>query len=203
MNPYEVLGIKEGASKEEIKTAYRTAVKKYHPDKHQDNPLNELAEEKMQEVNEAYDMLMNGKYGGINGRAGGSYGTGAGAGSSSGPYERNNPAFYEIRKTIDRGDVVQAEQMLNSADNRGAEWHFLFGMTYARKGWYDQAIEFIEDACVMDPDNMEYRQALNRITGARNPYTNQSNNMGYNNSNDMCCKCCTAYCIADLCCDCM
>lgn len=198
MNPYEVLGIKEGASKEEIKAAYREQVKKYHPDKHQDNPLNDLAEEKMQEVNEAYDMLMNGGGGSA---GGGSYGAGAGSG---GPYKRNNPAFYEIRRTIDRGDVAKAEQMLNAADERGAEWYFLYGMTYARKGWYDQAIEFLEDACVMDPDNLEYRQSLNRIVNARNPYQARSNNMGYNNtSDDMCCKCCTAYCVADVCCDCI
>lgn len=195
MNPYEVLGIKEGATKEEIKAAYREQVKKYHPDKHQDNPLNDLAEEKMQEVNEAYDMLMNGGYGGYSGRAGGSYGSGG-----RGPYQRNNPAFYEIRKTIDRGDIGRAEQMLNAADDRGAEWHFLYGMTYARKGWYDQAIEFIEDACVMDPDNMEYRQSLNRIMNARSPYNAQSRNMGYGGSEDMLCKCCATYACLDLCC---
>ena len=196
MNPYEVLGVKEGASKDEIKKAYREAVKKYHPDKHQDNPLNELAEEKMQEINEAYDMLMNDDYGGGAGR--GSY-----SGGTSGPYKRNNPAFYEIRQTIDRGDIAKAEQMLNASDERGAEWYFLYGMTYARKGWYDQAIEFIEDACMMDPDNMEYRQALNRIMGARNPYQARSNQMGYGSTQDTMCKCCTAYCVADMCCDCI
>jgi molecular chaperone DnaJ len=57
-NPYEILGIKEGASEKEIKEAYREQVKKYHPDKHQDNPLYELAEEKLREINEAYEYLM-------------------------------------------------------------------------------------------------------------------------------------------------
>lgn len=196
MNPYEVLGIKEGASKDEIKAAYREQVKKYHPDKHQDNPLNDLAEEKMQEVNEAYDMLMNG---GGSGRSG--PGTGSAGGGRS--YQRNRPEFYDIRKTIDAGDVSRAEQMLNATDIRDAEWHFLYGMTYARKGWYDQAIEFIEDACLMDPDNMEYRSALNRIANARNPYTARSNNMGYNNSNDALCKCCATYAFLDCCCECI
>lgn len=60
MNPYEVLGIKQGASETEIKAAYRNLVKKYHPDKHQDNPLSELAEEKLREINEAYEMLTGG-----------------------------------------------------------------------------------------------------------------------------------------------
>ena len=60
MNPYEVLGVSEGASEEEIKKAYKELVKKYHPDRYQNNPLSDLAEEKLQEINEAYDMLMKG-----------------------------------------------------------------------------------------------------------------------------------------------
>ena len=47
MNPYEVLGVKPGASQEEIKSAYRKLVKQYHPDQYGDNPLKNLAEEKL------------------------------------------------------------------------------------------------------------------------------------------------------------
>ena len=67
MNPYEVLGVPENASEEEIKKAYKELVKKYHPDKYQDNPLADLAEEKLQEVNEAYDMLMKNRNSGPSG----------------------------------------------------------------------------------------------------------------------------------------
>lgn len=58
-SPYEVLGVKQGASQEEIKKAYRTLVKKYHPDNYTDHPLADLAKEKMQEINNAYDQLSN------------------------------------------------------------------------------------------------------------------------------------------------
>ena len=58
-NPYEILGLNPGASEAEIKKAYRELVKKYHPDKYQGNPLADLAEEKLREVNEAYDTLTN------------------------------------------------------------------------------------------------------------------------------------------------
>ncbi len=59
-NPYEVLGVSEGASAEEIKRAYRRLAKQYHPDLHPNDPT---ATEKMQQINEAYDMLSNpGKY---------------------------------------------------------------------------------------------------------------------------------------------
>jgi molecular chaperone DnaJ len=53
---YEVLGIAKGASDEEIKKGYRKLAKKYHPDL---NPDDKTAEEKMKEVNEAYEILSN------------------------------------------------------------------------------------------------------------------------------------------------
>lgn len=53
-DPYKVLGISPDATKEEIKKAYRQKAKQYHPDL---NPNDPDAEKKMNEVNEAYDML--------------------------------------------------------------------------------------------------------------------------------------------------
>lgn len=56
IDPYQVLGISRDASEEEIKKAYRKKAKEYHPDLHPDDPV---AAQKMNEVNEAYDMLKN------------------------------------------------------------------------------------------------------------------------------------------------
>ena len=54
-DPYSVLGVSPDASDEEIKRAYRELARKYHPDNYQNNPLADLAEEKMKAINEAYD----------------------------------------------------------------------------------------------------------------------------------------------------
>ena len=57
MDPYKVLGISSDATDAEVKKAYRALAKKYHPDNYVNNPLADLAAEKMKQINEAYDEI--------------------------------------------------------------------------------------------------------------------------------------------------
>ncbi|MBS5789906.1 DnaJ domain-containing protein [Fusobacterium sp.] len=58
---YKILEVSENSSEEEIKAAYKKLARKYHPDFYQNNPLASLAEEKLKEINEAYEILKNNK----------------------------------------------------------------------------------------------------------------------------------------------
>ena len=58
-DPYQVLGIPSTATDEEVKKAYRNLARKYHPDNYHDNPLEDLAQERMKEINEAYETIRN------------------------------------------------------------------------------------------------------------------------------------------------
>lgn len=182
MNPYEVLGVSENASQEEIKRAYKELAKKYHPDKYQNNPLADLAEEKLREVNEAYDMLMK------NGAAGGGYG---------------KPDYMQCRRYIDAGNLREAERILTQTNDRSAEWFFLSGMVSYRKGWYDDARNKLQTANTMEPNNMEYSQAYGRILNTGGQFQNQAYGRGYNSNNDMCCQALQCYICADCCLDCI
>lgn len=189
-NPYEVLGVRQGATEAEIKAAYKELVKKYHPDKYQNNPLADLAEEKLQEVNEAYDTLMKG------GAGRGSYGGNTGA-QSYGSYSNSSGGaseFYAIRQALDRNDLNRAEQMLVSNPNRNAEWFFLSGVLSYKKGWVDDAMSNVGQALNMDPNNQEYQRVYQQMMGAGSMYRARSNGQGYNQSaNDPCSTCCTMY----------
>lgn len=200
-NPYEVLGIKEGASQEEIKKAYREQVKKYHPDQYQDNPLSKLAEEKLREVNEAYDYLTK------NGNAGSSYSSsrnqdwgGNSQGNTSWDNSGDNEFFNKVRSTINGGNISYAEEMLNGYANRSAQWYYLKGLIFMRKGWYDEAQTHIQKAVNMEPGNFEYRNALNRMGNTNNMFRGNAYNRGYNQGPDLCTMCQCLWC-SDCCCE--
>ena len=88
-DPYEVLGIQPSATDEEVKAAYRALARKYHPDNYTDNPLSDLAQEKMQEINDAYDSIVRARKNGGGHRAG----PGA-AGSTGGTYAGNGKEHH-------------------------------------------------------------------------------------------------------------
>lgn len=190
-DPYKVLEINRGASKEEIQKAYRRLVKKFHPDQYQNHPLQKLAEEKLAEVNKAYDILMK------NGGASGGY-----SGSSGYSYGSENAFFEQVRIHINNGDLNRAEQMLNQTDKRTAEWFYLKGLIFQRKGWYAQARSHFQTAVNMEPGNAEYNSALNMMNYNNNMYRERSGGYGNRDMDDLCTICQCLIC-TDCCCECM
>ncbi len=193
MNPYQVLGVAENATDEQIKNAYRELAKKYHPDNYSDSPLADVAEQKMKEINEAYDTICDM-------RKNVSSSSAYNAGNSYRNY--THTSFPDVRRYIKEGRLDDALQILNgvSAVSRNAEWHFLMGMVFSRKGWTEQAYSYFQTACKMDPSNQEFVSALNNMN-ARRSY----NPAGYNTVNPAgcsVCDLCTGLMCANCCCDC-
>lgn len=153
-DPYKVLNVSPDASDDEIKKAYRELARKYHPDHYHGSPLEDMAEEKMKEINEAYAMIQKQRKSGASQQS--SYSSGGNRSQQGGS---SNPLFQQIRMAISQGNLARAEQMLQQTDLRTAEWHFLMGSVHYRRGWLDEAMQEFEMACGMDPNNLEYRQA--------------------------------------------
>lgn len=185
-NPYTVLGVSPHASMDEIRKAYRDLAKKYHPDKHTDNPLSGLAEEKFKEVNEAYDAILKEREG-----------TGSRASQSS---QSAGDLLSRARTLINSGRFMEAERLLDSTSARPAEWYFLKGMVFLRKGWRMQAVQHFQAAVEADPSNPEYRQAFEQVAGQSRMYRDMA--AGYGRASVTPCDCCAGLICADCCCEC-
>lgn len=200
-DPYKVLGISTTASDEEVKDAYRKLARKYHPDNYVNNPLSDLATEKMKEINEAYDEIQKQrKNGGASSYGGQSYG-GQSYGGYQQSYSSGSTQFADIRRLINIGRIADAEELLDgiSQSQRNAEWNFLKGTVNYQKGWLDNAVTYYSQACNMEPNNPEYRAALSRLMQQRQGGFNAGSGMGGVGACDVCAS---LFC-ANACCSCM
>ena len=167
-DPYQVLNVSSDATDEEVKRAYRELARKYHPDNYHDNPLADLAQEKMKEINAAYDEIQRRRSSQGAARAAASQGYQYGY-RQQGTYS-GNPVFQQVRMAINRNDLSTAERLLGEISDHNGEWNFLKGMICYRRGWVDEARRYYQTACQMDPGNAEYRQALNFVENGNSGY---------------------------------
>ena len=173
-DPYQVLGVPSTATDEEVKKAYRDLARKYHPDNYHDNPLADLAQERMKEINEAYEAVQSQRKAQ---RSGGYSASGAGYGTGYGGYQsayqgsyQGSSRYQRVRMAISSGDLNLAEELLNAQTDHDAEWNFLKGVICTRRGWLDEARQYFQTAVQMDPDEPEYQQALDMAEGRQSTY---------------------------------
>ena len=204
-DPYEVLGVPSSATDEEVKKAYRNLARKYHPDNYHDSPLADVAQEKMKEINEAYEEVQSMRKNGGAGQS--SYG-----GYGRNPYEQNpygaygggyggDPAFVRVRLSIAQGELNLAEELLNAMSDHNAEWNFLKGAICYRRGWMDEAKRYYETAVQMNPNNPEYRRALDILEGQGTTY--RPNGYGNRSTAVFGGDACTRICGAPICVNCL
>lgn len=108
-NFYNILGVKENATEDQIKTAYRRLAKKYHPDR---NPNDKLAEERFKQISEAYNTLIDPQkrkqYDSIKDQASYSFSTGDFDFSNIFKKGTRNRTFEEYASFGDFGDIFSS-----------------------------------------------------------------------------------------------
>ena len=201
-DPYSILGVPHGASEDEVKNAYRNLARKYHPDNYDDsNPLKELAKEKMQEINAAYDEIQRN-------RTSSSSSSYSYAGNSSYTSGSATGIYVTIRQKINERKYHEAEELLRTVSefDRTADWHFLNAMCLMQRGKTADAMRELELACSMDPANLEYQRAKEMFNTAGSRYGSTYYGEGgrrYRSSSDQACDCCMNLICLDCLCECL
>lgn len=162
MNPYKVLGIRPNASLNEIKDAYESLANTYSVNNFNYSIEEPLAEDKLEEINQAYTLLTN------------------------------NLKYKDIRSLIENQQFLSAETELNLiADKTSPEWNYLQGFVLLKKGWFQAGVNHLKTAAELNPNNEEYQQALMiLVKKVRQMKANYARAMQYNsannNNNNMC-----------------
>ncbi|MCI5621899.1 MAG: J domain-containing protein [Lachnospiraceae bacterium] len=180
MDPYKVLGVSPQATDEEIKKAYRSLSRKYHPDANINNPNKAQAEERFKEVQVAYDTIMKQKqqgysYGyGASGRGGfyGGFGNGGQSNAYGGATGNESVEMQAAANYLRNRCYREAWNVLRDMSNRSARWYYYSAVAQHGLGNNVTAIEFANKAVQMEPSNMEYRQLQQQLAYSGNWYQN-------------------------------
>ncbi|MDO5377383.1 MAG: DnaJ domain-containing protein [Clostridia bacterium] len=201
-DPYQVLGVPPTATDDEVKKAYRTLCKKYHPDANVGKPDAAQTEKKFMEVQQAYEEIMHRRQGGA-ARPGSGYngpqqqqrpGYGGyqddpfasfwgGGGQQYQQYQQEQESSIEMRAAknyIDTGHYAEALNALGSVPpgKRNARWYYLSAL--AQSGLHNnaQAMEYARQAVSMEPGNMTYQQLLSRLQSGGTWYDQRGEQYG-------------------------
>ncbi|MBO7368730.1 MAG: DnaJ domain-containing protein [Clostridia bacterium] len=202
---YKILGLTESATDEEIKEAYFELRAKYKEDRFLDGEEGNEAARKLTELERAYEEITT--------------------------YRREHAGMSEesllsqVDAAIKQGDLSRAQQVLDSFNERPAEWHYLQSVVFYQKGWANESKKQLEIALQMDPSNAKYKSTLERLNekikgpqggktsagaGGAYGYQNQNNNganydepqMGNEGCFDFCCRLAICNLMLNCCCNC-
>ncbi|MFV0393441.1 MAG: J domain-containing protein [Coprobacillaceae bacterium] len=191
MDPYRILGISSSATDDEVKKAYRTLSKKYHPDANINNVHQAEYTEKFKEVQTAYKTIMDGrKRGFTNQNYGGSTQQGYNNTSqSSYNYNGNEQAaFNDAAAYINAGRHQEAINVLEQIRTRNSTWFYYSAVAMNGIGNHISALDYAKTAAQMEPMNIQYLMLVQQLQAGQGQYQNtRQSTYGAPNANPMSC----------------
>ena len=146
-NPYEILGIAENATPQEIEEKYLQLREKYQKDRFLPGEAGEEASEKLQQIEVAYrDILL------------------AKEESKQTQDFKEEEDYSEIQQMIMNNRLDDAQIKLDNRVTRDAEWHYIQSILFYKRNWFLESKKQLELACQMEPDNQRYKQSLEKLT---------------------------------------
>lgn len=195
-DPYKVLEINRDTTDDEVKKAYRTLSRKYHPDANVNNPNAAQAEEKFKEIQQAYKQVMKERDGG--------FGWNGGYQNAEQSADEDEETVY-LRAAvnyINSRHFTEALRVLSDIKNRNSVWYFYSAVANSGSGNNVQALEHAKTAAAMEPDNMQYRQLVSQLELGGSWYQTRQNPYGTyaGGGSGLCMKICIANMICNICC---
>ena len=199
---YELLGLDESASDEELEKRYEELKQKYNEEKWQDGEAGNNAARMLDRIEAAYAEIKEARLAAV-----------------AANQKTSDDVFEDVAAAIRSGDLNRAQQLLDAFNERNAEWHYLQSVVFYKKNWMNESKKQLEIAIQMDGENEKYRSAYEKLK-ARADYAGQTGGapntnpdpasggqqMGGGNWCSTCASMCYTYlcvnCLFNLCCNC-
>ena len=181
MDPYKVLGVSYNATDDEIKKAYRTLSRKYHPDANVGNPNQAAYEEKFKEVQQAYQIIMDQRQG----------------------ESQDEQYMRSALNYIQNGYFREGINVLEQVKDRRGPWYYYSALANYKVGNNAVALDHAKTACAFEPNNFYYASLLSQLQGGESRYQQRSANYGGNPSmgkSNYFGQICTTFICLNICC---
>lgn len=199
---YDILGLDETATDEEIEARYKELRAKYREDSFKEGEEGNEAAQMLHKLNVAYSEITSFR-------------------KEKGQNTSGNTALADVEACIRSGDIAGAQAKLDAFDERSAEWHYLQSVVFYRKSWMNESKKQLEIAMQMDPDEPKYRSSYEKLNNKMNydqqaggqnnrynpaPETQAGDDQMGGNWCSECFSCCYTYmcvnCLFNICCGC-
>lgn len=141
----EILGLEEGATAAMIEEAYKSLSEKYREERFMDGEVGNNAARMLSKIETAKNELLAELA---------EKGTEEGGSASS---------FTRVEELIRSGDLQEAQRVLDSFNERGAQWHYMQSVVFYRKNWINESKKQLEIAIQLDGENQKYKDAYQKL----------------------------------------
>lgn len=202
-DPYLVLGLKNDATQEQVENAYRTLRRKYEELRFKEGEEGAQASRALGELDRAYADCMEDLQSRVS-------------------VSESGSRLGVVEALIKQGKLDEAQEKLDMAESRDAEWHYVQAIIYYKRNWHVESKKQLELAMTLDPTNEKYKKSHAKLTdminnaGAAN--AGQAQNAGANGQQrggysrpqhadpgadtaTTCCNTCSTLICCDCCCE--
>ena len=146
-NAYEILGLSESATMEEVEARYNELRAQYQRDRFLPGDEGEEASEKLQRLEVAYrDIKLQQEE------------------QAQAKTFEEDADYSAIQELVKNGKLDEAQKLLDARTSRDAEWHYIQSILFYKRNWFLESKTQLELACQMDPNNARYKQSLEKLT---------------------------------------
>ena len=141
---YDLLGVTEEMTDEQIAERYEQLKKKYSEDRFLEGEAGNEAAKMLNKIDVAYNEIMTER-------------------RESRMAGKTNSSYTQVDQLTREGKFAEAQAALDEFNERPAEWHYLQSVVFYRKNWMNESKKQLEIAIQMDPNNEKYKTAYSKL----------------------------------------